>query len=375
MFMINYWFTIIPFLLLTALSCSEDEDRKEASLPQQTVLVYMAADNNLYRNAQTDIEEILKSQVPQDNHLLIYLDVPEWYDDACAQLFEVKRGNLAPVKQYGRQNSASGEVLQSVINDATTMFPAHKYGLVLWSHGTNWLPENAYDDLKKDQLRSFGKDENREMNIIELSESIPVKFEYIIFDACLMGGIEVFYQLRNKANTIIASPTEILVAGFPYDKIVPFLFYPNLDYIQIAQEYMDYYKNKAGNLQSASITVVNTGQLEPLAEILRTILNENNIITPNKTFVQKYETREQVIFYDLEDYLSQAIESQESTTALKQKISKTVIYHDFTPYFLETLAIERSCGISVYVSPSTDNDLDEHYKQLDWYKHSGLLCQ
>jgi hypothetical protein len=371
----NYRFIIISFFVLTAFSCAKDEVREDISFPKQTVLIYMAADNNLYRNAETDIEEILKSEVPQNNHLLIYLDVPEWYGDGCAQLFEVRRGSLIQVKQYGQQNSASGEVLQSVINDVTAIFPAEKYGLILWSHGTGWLPENKYDELKEEKLRSFGKDGNREMNLIELSESIPVKFEYIIFDACLMGGIEVFYQLRNKANIIIASPAEILVAGFPYDKIVPFLFYPNLDYIRIAQEYMNYYKNKTGILQSASISVVNTRQLKPLAEVLRTILNENNIISPDKMSVQKYEMREQAIFYDLEDYLSQAIQNQIAITELKQQISKTVIYHDFTPYFLETLAIERSCGISIYVSPSTNNDLDEQYKQLDWHKDSGLLCQ
>jgi len=367
-------FIIILCLVLTTLSCSKNED-PDVLFPQQTVLIYMAADNNLYRSAQTDIEEILKSEVPQNNHLLIYLDVPEWYGDGYAQLFEVKSGNLIQVKQYGRQNSASGEVLQSVISDVTAMFPAEKYGLILWSHGTSWLPENKYDELKEGKLRSFGKDGNREMNLIELSESISIKFEYIIFDACLMGGIEVFYQLRNKANTIIASPTEILVAGFPYDKIVPFLFYPNLNYIRIAQEYMNYYKNKTGILQSASISVVNTGQLEPLAKLLRTILNENSIILPDKMSVQKYETREQAIFYDLEDYLSQAIQNQSAITAFKQQISKTVIYRDFTPYFLGTLAIEKSCGISVYVSPSTDDELDEQYKQLDWYKDTGLLCQ
>jgi len=77
----------------------------------------------------------------------------------------------------------------------------------------------------------------------------------------------------------------------------------------------------------------------------------------------------------LEDYLSEAIQNQPAITALKQQMSKTVTYHDFTPCFLGTLAIEKSCGISVYVSPSTDAELDEQYKQLDWYKDSGLLCR
>jgi len=79
--------------------------------------------------------------------------------------------------------------------------------------------------------------------------------------------------------------------------------------------------------------------------------------------VQKYETHEQAIFYDLEDYLSQAIQNQSAITAFKQQMSKTVIYRDFTPYFLGgNIDNRKSCGISVYVSSSTDGELDEQYK-------------
>lgn len=103
--------------------------------------------------------------------------------------------------------SASGEVLHSVIHDAITAFPAMEYGLILWSHGTGWLPEGVFDTLKhgnRSKFRSFGFDSGKEMKITELAENLPVKFEFIIFDACLMSNIETLYELRNAANYIIA---------------------------------------------------------------------------------------------------------------------------------------------------------------------------
>jgi hypothetical protein len=335
----------------------------------------MAADNNLYKNAKTDIEEMMMSEIPANSHLLVYWDVPEWSDNTCPQLFEIQQGKMIPIKQYESHNSATGEVLQSVINDAITLFPAETYGLILWSHGTGWLPEGIFDVLKQSVVsRSFGKDGSSEMSITELAESLPVKFEYIIFDACLMGGIEVFYQLRNKADVIIASPAETLVAGFPYDKIIPFLFASSPNYAEIAQAYMDYYKNKTGNLQSATIAVIDTKQLEPFANIIREALDNNiTVIPPNRKSVQKYEMQEQIVFYDLQDYLAQAIRDEDCIAALKQQIARMVIYRDFTPYFLDELTIERSCGISVYVSISND-DLNNEYELLDWYIDSKLLC-
>jgi hypothetical protein len=335
----------------------------------------MAADNNLYKNAEADIEEMLQSDLPANNHLLVYLDVPERSNDVCPQLLEIQGKKIVFIKEYASQNSATGEVLQSVINDAITLYPAETYGLILWSHGTGWLPEGVYEVLKQSVIsRSFGKDGSSEMSIIELAKSLPVKFEYIIFDACLMGGIEVFYQLKDKADAIIASPTETLVAGFPYDKIIPFLFTATLNYAEIAQSYMNYYKNQTGNIQSATVTVVDTKQLKPFADIMRKAIDDRiTVIPPDRESVQKYAIQGQAVFYDLQDYLEQAIQSEDYIVELKQQIARMVIYHDFTPYFLSELTIEKSCGISVYVSIANDS-LDKQYKLFDWYIDSNLLC-
>jgi hypothetical protein len=335
----------------------------------------MAADNDLYKNAKADVAEMLLSEIPANNHLLVYLDAPERSENAYPQLLEIQQGKMIPVKQYELQNSASGEVLYSVVSDAITLFPSETYGLVLWSHGTGWLPEGVFDALKQSATpRSFGKDGSSEMGIIELAESLPVKFEYIIFDACLMGGIEVFYQLRDKADVIIASPTETLVAGLPYDRVIPFLFAATPNYAEIAQAYMSYYKNQTGNIQSATIAVVDAKHLKPFANTIRKAIEDKITITPpNRESVQKYAMQGQVVFYDLQGYLEQAIQSDDCIVALKQQIARIVMYHDFTPYFLSNLVIEKSCGVSVYVS-TADDSLDNQYKLFDWYVDSNLLC-
>jgi hypothetical protein len=354
--------------MLLFLSCSEKEEVQEPPLSLRTVLVYMAADNNLYKNARADIAEMLEAEVPASGNLVVYLDAPAWSEDTCPQLFSIRQGKATPAKQYGQHNSASGEVLQSVIGDAMSMFPAESYGLILWSHGTGWLPEGAYDDLTKSVPQSFGKEDNNEIDIVALSEALPAKLEFIIFDACLMSGIEVLYQLRNKANTIVASPTETLVAGFPYAEVIPCLFTSPVGYAQAAQSYMSYYKRKAGIEQSATIAVVDAGQLEAFASLLSSILHagEDKIAPPDKEKIQKYDLLEESVFYDLEDYLANIVEDPAQLLSLRQQLSKLVIYHDFTPYFLTKLPLLRSCGISIYLS-SDNATLDAKYRQLDWY--------
>jgi len=355
-------------LLLVAclcLSCSNDGTEQEPAI--RTILVYMAADNNLYKSAYKNIDDMQKAAIPSEYNLLVYIDTP----NNNPNLLKIKKGAIDTVKQYNTQNSASKQILKSVIDEIFSLFPAESYGVILWSHGTSWLPEGVYDYIKETNTRSFGKDENKEMEITDLAEALPENLDFIIFDACLMSGIEVLYQLRNKTKIIIASPTETLVAGFPYEKTLPFLVMPEPNYGEIALAYMEYYKNRNGNLQSASIAIIDTKQLELLANLVKgTIKNE---ICPNRELIQRYDTRKPALLFDFEDYLEHIILNESDFIALRKQISRTVIYNDFTPYFLDEFPIEKSCGISIYI-PFANDTLFNQYSLLDWYKDSGLFC-
>ena len=131
------------------------------------------------------------------------------------------------------------------------MYPAEEYGLILWSHGTSWLPAGR-------GLRSFGSDSGKEMNIVDLAKALPLHFKFILFDACLMGAVEVVYELRNTTDYIIASSTETIAEGFPYHLILPELVKQNPDWTKVAQQYFDYYNNQQGVYQSATVSVILT---------------------------------------------------------------------------------------------------------------------
>jgi hypothetical protein len=347
------------------LSCSNSNTEQESA--KRTVLVYMAADNNLIRQARKNIEAMLAAKIPNEYNLLVYIDSP----NDNPYLLKVTKNKIDTIKQYNMQNSASKQVLKSVINNAFSLFPAENYGLILWSHGTGWLPEGVYDYIKETNTRSFGKDKNKEMEITDLAEALTENLDFIIFDACLMSGIEVLYQLRNKAKIIIASPTETLVAGFPYEKTIPILLTSSPNYGELALVFMEHYKNSEGELQSASIAVIDTKQLEPLANLVK--VATKNEFCPNRELIQRYDTREPALFFDFEDYLEHIISNESDLIALRKQISRAVIYNDFTPYFLDEFPIEKSCGIGIYI-PFANDALFNPYSSLDWYKDSGLFC-
>ena len=58
-----------------------------------------------------------------------------------------------------------------------------------------------------------------------------------------MGAVEVVYELKDKTDYIVASSMEIIYKGFPYDKVIPELIKPAINYKSVAKHYFDYYDN------------------------------------------------------------------------------------------------------------------------------------
>jgi hypothetical protein len=151
-------------LLLSINACSKDNEPQTVST--RTILIYISADNSLNKFAYSNMENIVKG-VADDNltngNLLIYIDPA----DNVPQLVQVKKGNNGSVEKhvvctYPEQNSASEEVMQNVLNEvfSSGRYTAESYGLILWSHGTAWLPSDI-----DTYVRFFGEDTGTRMEI------------------------------------------------------------------------------------------------------------------------------------------------------------------------------------------------------------------
>ena len=60
------------------------------------------------------------------------------------------------------------------------------------------LPE--VKSIGQDQVGNYGSYQSYEIEIEDFAKALPMKMEYILFDACLMGGVEVAYEIREKCR-------------------------------------------------------------------------------------------------------------------------------------------------------------------------------
>jgi hypothetical protein len=360
--------------LLFIAGCSNEDDE----LPEPvsyTTLIYMAADNSMDSEVDYTLEQLKEGAKKSGGTVVVYLD----REDESPRLFSISEdGTEIPLMDYDEENSASAETLARVLNETRDLVPADRYGLVYWSHSMGWLPRGYTKNLKSAVLKSeaafprtrySGVDDHpgdgtawaTVMEIDEMADALPDQgLEYIWFDACLMGGVEPLYELRNKCSYLVASPTEVLMeadydaSGIPYAKVLPYLFGDETALTKACQIYYDHYKGKKQEiLRSATISLIDAGQLDGLYGVTLGILNTKraNASDMDVNGLQVYHQGSiPAVFFDFGDVIEQLVETTTEQDVFREQLTRTVIYKAATGKFVDlTIDPEHFSGLSCYV--------------------------
>ncbi|MBR5736593.1 MAG: hypothetical protein IKX60_07370 [Bacteroidales bacterium] len=382
--------TAITLFCLLALSSCVKMDTPRPQSFSRTVLLYLASDgNNLQPYAETDLANLVRGYLPvrtnKDEALLIFLD--DGKDQPALHRYYASGRNgdayKELVKRYDSSfNSADPDCLRRVLDDVETYYPSERRGLVLWSHGTGWLPPGYYANPKETKsagVKSFAEESGTEMDIRDLADVITRHYEFILFDSCLMSTVEVAYQLKDKTDYIIASCAEVLVQGFPYTSIAQDFFYDhtgsgNSALKDICDRYFVYYDALTGLSRTATVSLIDCRHLDELSFVCRKIfsLHKAEMSRVDPSSVQRYYTGDKHWFYDLSDYISKfATESE--FDELSSVMDKCVPYKLATPWILGVVQVRTHCGLSTYIPIPDATYLNDYYKTLDWTQDTGAL--
>lgn len=393
--------TAIVWALVSLSSCNLVED-KEMDIGN-TVLIYIAADNNLASNARHNIEDLKTGDVPvwfnegRGDVLLVYADIA----GEVPRLMRISKDRYGAVAtevlmEYpDTVNSIAPEVMSEVLSYAASLFPSNRNGLVLWSHGTGWLPDDYYSrpysssgtimpmSLDKDPyaiyVKSFGEDYDatENMDIKDIAQALPVHYSYILFDACLMGGVEVAYELKDCCDYLVSSSAEILAAGFPYKEVSGYLLDGSLSALKAMSD--EYYRTYIND--GATVSVVETKALDALASSVRMVLESggaDSIPELDMDSLQGYFRRlwnghsyyEPHWFYDLGDFISKIAPDEASLDAFQAALESAVVYRRSTENFVlgnrVQFPIKTFSGLSTYVPNPENSYLDDYYRTLAW---------
>ena len=200
-----------------------------------TVMVYMAADNNLEVNAIEDINEMETVGSTSSVSVVTQIDRSSSFDtsngnwNGARRYYVTKDADTSIIHSQmladlGNLDMAAPSTLASFVNWATQNYPAEHYLLVLWDHGRGWRNRTYALQSVQRQVKAIFIDDSsdNEMTLGGLTQALEQSphMDAILFDACLMGMIEVAYSIRNCADVMVASEENVPVFGQAYGPLL-----------------------------------------------------------------------------------------------------------------------------------------------------------
>jgi len=213
-----------------------------------TVMVYVAADNNLEISGLMDVNEMEGAGSSPDVNILVQIDrSAEYYDGEgnwtgtrryYIQQDDDARAITSPVlEDLGAINSGDPDVLADFAIWGITHYPAEKYMLVLWDHGGGWLvhtsDEETGDDISLPETVAA-------LDRIKAETGLD-KFEVMGFDMCLMSQLEVFQTIAPYARYSVASEENEPGPGWFYTFLAEIVQDPSMDGSQVGPKVVDYF--------------------------------------------------------------------------------------------------------------------------------------
>ncbi|MCI6318124.1 MAG: clostripain-related cysteine peptidase [Rikenellaceae bacterium] len=383
--------------------------------------------NNLSSSLAEDIRDLEKGFIPGsaplENYLFVFSHLVESsYSTPSSP--KLQRIYLGPDGNPMRETllemesgtiSNRAECIREVLEFLKEKYPEiESFGVLMSSHGTGWTPPGYCTTGYKNEgnsdviewrrsafsetylsgeylyepvpgVKSMGYTVTGvnptvayETDIREIADLLPFKLDYIIFDACFMGGVEVAYQFKDKCRYMCFSQTEILSDGMDYTTMISDLLEGNrADLVSLATNYFNHYNLSIGSKRSATISVVDCSKLGTLAAVCRNLFRNYDISKDNvdASKLQKYfYYTNHAWFYDLYSIVQAAGASETELSDLQWALDECILYKAATPTFaLYGFPIDTHSGLSMYLPEKERTQLNSYYRELTWNKLTGLL--
>lgn len=362
---------------------------------KRMVLIYIAAtESGVSSTASGNVIDLLNGHIPNKNsdteELLVFFQDqassdPITKSDAILTKYFLKHnGDLYEevVANFGSDfDACTPESFAKVLAAAEAASHPTKRVLLFSSHGTGWMPQGYFDSEgeKSKSRKTIGYDAKtkNELDIRDFASALgKYHWEALLLDCCYMGTIESVYQLRSCSDWIIASPTEILIQGFPYKCILDQLFlHPGQTGLEtICQKYYELYQGQTGSLQSGTISLTKCSELDNLATTCANIvaLQRASMKSVNRLSVQHYFYRaEKDYFFDFGHYFEKFATADQLTT-FNAQLDKAVPFKKATEKFIG-LKIDHFSGLSIYIPDARYVNLNAYYANLDWNKKVKII--
>ena len=236
--------------------------------PAWLFLVWMCADNNLERYANDDLIEMQNTN--PNVSVITLVDGNTILRDSIRVLDEFGQWQI----KYFDEDFDSGNYiyLSLFVSLFKSVFQASNYALIIWDHGNAWIYDYKPTTSYSPQAIAFDDTSRNWITTPELRRALEEAggVDLLGMDACLMGSIEVLYELKDVADYVVGSSFLEPGTGWNYEFLKQITSTDNEGAVgrKIVDAYRGYYDGTSWESKGLSLAVYNMSKVAQTASAL-----------------------------------------------------------------------------------------------------------
>jgi len=238
------------------------EERKD-SPKEWTIMVFINGKNNLEPYALKDMNEMEVVGSTAKMNVVVETGRIDGYDDSEGDWKGTRRYLIKKdddtnklgstlVEDMGKVDMGDYKSLAAFGKWAKEKYPAKKYMLIVWNHGSGWeksLKARANKGI------SYDDETNNHITTPQLGLALKEMGKVDVYgsDACLMQMPEVDYEIKDYADYIVGSEETEPGDGYTYDLFLgPVAARPEMTPAELAKAAVDGYSDHYQSINGAS---------------------------------------------------------------------------------------------------------------------------
>jgi hypothetical protein len=185
--------------------------------PAWLFLVWMCADNDLEEYADDDLIEMQNTN--PNVSVITLVDGRTRLRDSIRVLDEF--GQWRIIGYFDADFDSGNYIYLSLfVLLSKPFFQASNYALIIWDHGSAWIGDHKSTSRSySPQAIAFDDTSGNRITTPELRMALEEAggVDLLGMDACLMGSIEVLYELKDVADYVVASSFNVPGTGWNYE--------------------------------------------------------------------------------------------------------------------------------------------------------------
>ncbi|MCR5791951.1 MAG: hypothetical protein K6G65_02170 [Lachnospiraceae bacterium] len=238
-----------------------------------TVFVYLCGTDLESQSGMgtADMKEMIKSSHSKKVRFVVQTGGTDGWnydkvDDASLQRFVIRNGKVKKVDERELASMGSPDTLADFLTWGTKKYASEHMGLVMWNHGGGSITGVCFDEKYKQDAITLTE---MDAALSDCAKSFQRKFDFIGYDACLMGTVETANVLATYADYMYGSEEMEPGSGWDYTAVGNFLAKnPDADGAKLGKVVSDSFLESCKKQQEDAIVTFSVIDLSKIDNLL-----------------------------------------------------------------------------------------------------------